>query len=417
MTAESQNQIESTAQHVFIARQPIFDAGNRRVAYELLYRDSRTATDAGRVSADMMCSDTALHAVVSIGLDRLTGGAPAFVNLTRDHFLGELHRVFEPANVVLELLESIDGDADVVAACEQAVAAGYTLALDDYDGRASLDTLLPFVKIVKLDVLNRTREELAPTVARLREYGLTVLAERVETGEMRAMCQSLGCTLFQGYVFARPETLGGRSLSVEQSTMLNIVSMLGDANVTDQKLGDAFRSHPSLSVALLRIVNAASFGSRSVQSIPHAIQLTGRGVLSRWLLVMLVTSVGSANPVVGEAVAHALVRARFCELLTIRSGIGDPSARFLVGLLSRLDMLLGEPLEKVLERMPVTNEVRDALLTGKGPHAPVFSLALAYESADWETVDAYLGRSESGVRELGEIYSQATAWAAEQLNA
>ncbi len=361
MTAESQKETESAAQHVFIARQPIFDAGNRRVAYELLYRDSRTATDAGRISADMMCSDTALHAVVSIGLDRLTGGATAFVNLTRDHFLGELHRVFEPANVVLELLESIDGDPDVVAACEQAVAAGYTLALDDYDGRPSLDTLLPFVKIVKLDVLNRTRDELAPTVARLKEYGLTVLAERVETGEMRAMCQSLGCSLFQGYVFARPETLGGRSLSVEQTTMLNIVSMLGDP--------------------------------------------------------MLVTSVGSANPVVGEAVAHALVRARFCELLTIRSGTGDPSARFLVGLLSRLDMLLGEPLEKVLERMPVTNEVRDALLTGQGPHAPVFSLALAYESADWETVDAYLGRSESGVRELGEIYSQATAWAAEQLNA
>lgn len=417
MSTKSDSPAEQTAQHVFIARQPIFDSGNRRVAYELLYRDSRHATNAGRVSADVMCSDTALHAVVSIGLDRLTGGATAFVNLTREHLLGELHRIFNPADVVLELLESIDGDPEVVAACERAVADGYTLALDDYDARESLDVLLPFVKIVKLDVLERTRADIEPTVVRLKALGLTVLAERVESVEMRAMCQSLGCTLFQGYVFSRPETLDGRSLSVEQTTMLNIVSMLGDPVVIDQTLADAFRSNPSLSVALLRIVNAASFGSRAVQSIPHAIQLVGRGVLSRWLLVMLVTSVGSASPIVGEAVLHALVRARFCELLTVRSGTGDPSARFLVGLLSRLDVLLGEPLAKVLDRMPVTNDVRDAVLANRGPHAPVYALALAYEGGDWDTVDAYLGQSDSGFRELGEIYSQATLWATEQLAA
>lgn len=415
MSAEYQSSVASNAQDVFIARQPIFDAGNRRIAYELLYRESRTATNAGSISADVMCSDTALHAVVSIGLDRLTGGAIAFVNLTRDHLLGELHRIFSPTAVVLELLESIDGDDEVVAACERAVAAGYTLALDDYDGRPSLDVLLPFVKIVKLDVLGRTREELAPVVTRLKGMGLTILAERVESIEMRTMCQALGCVLFQGYVFSRPETLDGRSLSVDQATMLNIVSMLGDPNVTDQRLADAFRSHPSLSVALLRIVNAAAFGSRAVQSIPHAIQLVGREVLSRWLLVMLVTSVGSANPIAGEAVSHALVRARFCELLTMRSGSGDPSARFLVGLLSRLDVLLGEPIAKVLDRMPVTNDVRDALLLHKGPHTGVFLLAIAYEGGDWETVDAFLGQSEGGFRELAQIYSQATAWAAEQL--
>ena len=75
---------------VSVARQPIFDAGNRRVAYELLYRATANATDAGRVSEDVMCSDTALHSVVSIGLDRLTGGAIAFVNVTREHLLADV---------------------------------------------------------------------------------------------------------------------------------------------------------------------------------------------------------------------------------------------------------------------------------------------------------------------------------------
>jgi EAL and modified HD-GYP domain-containing signal transduction protein len=116
--------LEPAAQPVFIARQPIFDRANRRIAYELLYRHSQHATNAGNVSADTMCSDTALHAVVSIGLDRLVGTSVAFVNLTREHLLGELYKIFDPKAVVLELLETIDGDAEVVAACERAIRTG-----------------------------------------------------------------------------------------------------------------------------------------------------------------------------------------------------------------------------------------------------------------------------------------------------
>jgi EAL and modified HD-GYP domain-containing signal transduction protein len=415
MSSEPNGSVPSAVHDVFIARQPIFDSANRRVAYELLYRESRHATTSGGVSASAMCSDTALHAVVSIGLDRLTNGSLAFVNLTREHLVGELHRIFDPSTVVLELLETIDGDADVVAACERAIADGYTLALDDYDGRPSLDVLLPYVRIVKLDVLGRTAHELRPQVSRLLARGLTVLAERVETTEVHAACRALGCTMFQGYVFSRPETLNGRALSVDQATMLNIVSMLGDPNESDDTLADAFRSHPSLSVALLRIVNAASFGARTVESIPHAIRLVGRDALSRSLLVMLVTSIGSASPIASETVVQALVRARFCELLSLRGGDGDASARFLVGLLSRLDTLLGEPIARVVTRMPVTDHVRDALLLGIGPHAQILALADAYETGHWMLVDACLAEIGAELTDLAPLYGEATQWASERL--
>ena len=102
-----------TAQHVFIARQPIFDTHRRRVAYELLYRAHRDATQAVGMSESHMCGDTALHALLSIGLGRLTAGATAFVNITREHLLGELYKIFDPTAVVLELLETVDGDAAV----------------------------------------------------------------------------------------------------------------------------------------------------------------------------------------------------------------------------------------------------------------------------------------------------------------
>ena len=403
-----------TAQHVFIARQPIFDTNRRRVAYELLYRAHRDATQATGLSESHMCGDTALHALLSIGLDRLTAGTTAFVNITREHLLGELYKIFDPTAVVLELLETIDGDAAVVDACERAVAEGSRLALDDYDSRPSLDPLLPFASIVKLDVLGKTAEELAPTVARLNARGLTVLAERVETAEMLHACETMGCVLFQGYVFSRPETLDGRAVNVQHATVFNIMALLNEPDVTDSALEEAFRSHPSLSLSLLRIVNSASFGARSVDSIPYAIRLIGREALSRWMLIMLIATVGAQSPVAHEAVVNALVRGRFCETVTAHGLSGDPSARFLVGLLSRMDALLGLPMDSVLERLPVSADVRDALLKGTGPHAPVLRLADAYERGEWAEVDADDSVAIALRAELAGLYADAALWATQR---
>jgi len=404
-----------TALDVFVARQPIFDAHNQRVAYELLYRDSAQSTAAGHQPANVMCNEMALHAMLTIGLDRLTGGSTAWFNITRDHLLAGLHRLFSPEQVVLELLETISGDDDVVAACERARAEGYILALDDYDGRPELAALLPYASVVKLQVLGRTEAELSPEVRALRAQGLTVLAECVETADQLAMCGRIGCTLFQGYVFSRPETLAGRAMSVEQVTILKILGLLMDDRVSEARLEEAFQSHPTLSYALLRIVNSAATGMRSVSSIPHAMRIIGRAALSRWLHVMLAATVASRSPVAHEAVQQTLVRARFCELLSHAMGSGDSAAQFMVGLLSRLDVLLGMPLAQVLERLPVRPEVRSALLQGTGAYARTLHMAIAYENADWDTVTSFAPPSSFKLHALMESYAAAAEWAAERL--
>ena len=412
---EADAALPPTAQNVFMARQPIFDANSKRIAYELLYRANRDATQAAGLTDAQRLGDTALHALMSIGLSRLTSGTTAYVNITREHLVADLYKMFDPSSVVLELLETIEGDEAVVAACERAVAMGYRLALDDYDGRAALEALLPFASIIKLDVLGKTAEEIAPAVARLKALGLTVLAEKVETAEMLSTCQALGCSLFQGYVFSRPETLSGRAVSVQQTTMFNVMALLNKPDVTEAALEDAFRSHPSLSLSLLRIVNSASFGSRSVDSIGQAIRLIGRQALSRWVLIMLASSVGSQSPVAYEAVVQALVRGRFLETVTARGIPGDPAARFLVGLLSRMDVLLGMPMPAVLERLPVSGDVRDALIAGTGPHAAVLRLAVAYERGEWGNVDATEGMPPALEADLSRLYADAAVWASERL--
>jgi EAL and modified HD-GYP domain-containing signal transduction protein len=142
--------------------------------------------------------------------------------------------------------------------------------------------------------------------------------------------------------------------------------------------------------------------------------------LSRWLLVMLVASAGHGDPVASETVVQALVRARFCELVSDAMGSGDASTRFLVGLLSRMDVMLGLPIAQLLERLPVSADVRDALIDGTGPHAGLLSLAIAYEAADWATVESCTAALHAAYvvpvePTYGDVYATAVAWARERL--
>jgi EAL and modified HD-GYP domain-containing signal transduction protein len=400
---------------VYVARQPIFDRSKRRIAYELLYRANQKAQASGAELPGVgVPAAKALHALLAFGLERITGGVTAYVNITRDQLVGGLYRTMAPKAVVLELLETVEGDAEVVRACEEARAAGYQLALDDFDGRPAVQALLPYADLVKLDVLHDTPASMTAKVQWLLKAGKRVLAERIETPAMLQAAEAAGCEQFQGYVFSRPETLNARALSVAQVTMMNLVGMLKNPDIGDGQLEKTFRTNPQLAFQLLRFVNSAAVGARDVESIAHAIRIIGREALSRWMLIMLGAQVGAQSPLASENVAQALVRGRFCELVpAVGEGRTDPSTRFLLGLLSRMDVLLGLPMREVLDTIPVSADVRDALLLGNGPLAPTLALAESYEHGAWEEADL-AGRKPE---ELSRAFADAVSWTSLQLTA
>ena len=54
-----------------------------------------------------------------IGLQKLTGGQRAFINCPRDFLLQDYVSLFPRDLVVVELLETIEPDAEVVEACQR----------------------------------------------------------------------------------------------------------------------------------------------------------------------------------------------------------------------------------------------------------------------------------------------------------
>ncbi len=402
---------------VFVARQPIFDRNDRLCGYELLYRNTASATTAGGAAADTMCTDTVIHSFLDIGLDDLTDGHRAFVNCTRDFLLDGQVELLPARKVVVEILETVGNDEPVISACRRLASQGYHLALDDYVDEAAFDDLLRIARILKIDVLHRESGELLPLLERLRPFKVQLLAERVETRQVHDDCMRLGFDMFQGYFYQRPELVTRQEIAVSHGAMLSLLELLRDHDKPESEVERGFRADPALAYKLLRIVNSAAVGGRGIASIGHAIRIVGRQMLYRWLALLMVSSMVTGKNDVDDQLAYAaLLRARLCELIAESSpNVRNAQAVFMVGLFSMLDVLLRMPMRDIFSRVNVADDIREAVMHGTGPCAEPLRLATAYQHGEWAVVDDVAHSLGVKVVQLPWLYTKSLAWVNEQL--
>ena len=402
---------------IFVARQAIFSRDGTVAGYELLYRSNDVDNDAGDSTPSVMATTTMVRSFVDIGIEQVTGGAVAYINVTRDMLLDRFADLVDPFNVVLELVPDVVLDEQTLEAVRELHAAGYRIALDDYTPENPRADFLPHVQIVKVNVLGRTPDEIQAIVTALRAHEVELVAVRVETAELLEQCKAAGFDLFQGFYFSRPQIIGGKRMEPETATTIRLMNLLKAPNTTDARIEEAFRSDPTLSYKLLKIVNSASVGGRGVQSIQFAIRLMGRDALYRWMSLLLVTSLSGSNGIDMELAKGALTRARLCELIAEHSSSKfDPGPLFIVGLFSRLDALLRMPMEDVIGKVDLAPEMKAALIGRSGPLAPVITLVETYERAEF--LEVPFAAKAAGVRpsEMLFLYAQALGWAQERLD-
>ncbi|MEO8451058.1 MAG: HDOD domain-containing protein [Gemmatimonadota bacterium] len=395
----------------FIARQPIFDRYDAVFGYEILFRSGPenffSAADPELASGQAL--ETSL---MTFGLDLLAGNAQVFINVSRRVLLGGLWQLFPPGRTVIELLETIEPDADVLEACRLIKERGYRLALDDFVYRNEFEPLVALADIIKLDFRQdaaRRRE----TLSRVQHRGAALLAEKVETKAERVEAQALGYQYFQGYYFCRPEMRQVRTLAPSRLSFLRLLGEISTDDIGFERVETIIRQEVALTVRLLRYLNSAGFGWRyEVKTIEHAIRLLGARPLKRWASLIAVVSLAEGKP--PELVITALARARLAELLAPVTGQpGHELELFLIGLLSVMDAVMDQPLSVVTASMSVSPAIEGALLRKEPPFGPVLELITAQERGDWTTVEKHALALGVELEEVQRAYKDAAGWAAE----
>ncbi len=391
-------------QDFFLGRQPIFNRDLNIFAYELLFR--RCKSNAADVyDGDQATADVVVSAFVDLGLDRVAGDAFAFINCTRAFMISDEHLPFPQGRVVFEVLENVEPTAETLAGLRSLVSRGYRIAIDDYAFCGRRDALLDLAHIVKVDIPRVKREDLVEKVLDLQARGLKVLAEKVETPEDFDYCRSAGFDYFQGYFLSRPKVIKGRRLAANRLGVLQLLAKLQDPEVSVEEVTQILSEDVTLSYRILRLVNSAFFGlPRKVESIHQAVVYLGLSVIKNWS-ALLITSGVEDKP--RELMKTATIRAQMCRNIAIQIGDQNPDLFFTVGLFSALDALMDLPLEEVLEQLPLSDSVMDALLRREGPAGRALTWTLAYEGWRWSDI----ARQEIDPQILSDAYLEALAWA------
>ena len=395
---------------VFVARQPIFDKKLEVVGYELLFRTGFENVYGG-TDGDQASSSVITDSFLVIGLDTLTRGKKAFINFTEKLLLDETAMVLPKEILIIEILENIEPTEEIIAACKNLKKSGYHFALDDFVFEKKFIPLIELADIIKVDLkLSDMQESRAIIQNYCSGKNIKFLAEKLETHEEFEQALQEGYSYFQGFFFSKPVIISRKEIPGSKINSIQIISEISRPDVDFSKLETLFKHDISLSFKLLKFINSAFFSfSSQINSLRQALTLLGVNEIKKWVSLIILKGLGSDKP--EELIITSIVRARVCELIAEQTWLKNQSSElFLMGMFSTIDTFMNRPMDEILEELPLSDNIKDALLNGEGPFSNIFNLVLVYEKSEWDKVSEYAEVLNIDQSKIPELYIKSLEW-------
>ncbi len=385
----------------FVAKQPIIDRHMGTYGYELLFRSNFKDQEARIDDPDLATVNVISYGFIK-SLEEIKQPKKIFINFTEKLLLSGAPRALPPAITVIEILENIKISNSLMDELIKYKQDGYTLAIDDFNIDRSPPDFLDIADIIKVEIINKSMEELSGIFEKIQDKKGLKLAEKVEDIATYKFLHDMGVDLFQGFFFAKPTNFSGKKIGVSQITKINALALLQKPEIDTKEIVHIINSDPKIAYRLLRLLNSAAFGfSMKIETIEHAVVLLGNTRLRYWLQMVILSDVNSGNKPI-ELFRLALTRGKILEELAIDGTLSGqkPETFFLFGLLSLLDIMIDTNFTKIFEHLPLTSFFKDGYLNSSSEMAHCLHLMKAFEtynSAAMMEECLFLGISQEAV--------------------
>lgn len=391
----------------FLVREPLLDPKQRILGYELSWQAptgeaAEAAVDLVRYAAESLHDGEG---------NWLLGDGVLFLQATPELLNEPALRALPPQKTVLSMLSQDLVNTETAAAVKELRSAGYSFSLRDAEALLHDKNLLLLVSHVEIRFGEAEFASQAKIYAGLKQSTIRMVGRGISNWKEFDSCASLGVDAFVGNLYCT-ERPGAQStgLNPVQSMILQLMDMVRK-NTDVRQLEAVLKRDAALSYKLLTYINSAGFGlGTEIQSLRHAVTMLGYSPLYRWLSVLLATAGTSAqSPVLMQT---AVVRGRFVELL----GTGllpknEAENLFVAGMFSLLDRLVGMPMEQVLENIPLSEQVTEALLRRQGIYGPFLTLAEACEQGNHTAIGAVADSLFVSAEQVNQAHMAALTWA------
>ena len=386
-----------SSQLLFFGRQPIVDQKLNLFGYELLFIDNEEKNIEPhdyKETAKLITSTLNLE-----GLERVVGHSKAFVRIDEDFLLHDMILSVPLQSFIFQIQADMKFDDAIMQRISELFAQGYQFALeveaDFFEEHEALQNLLSFITFVRVGMNTINEIGRSNALAALKLCQKNILIKDIERKEEVEFFKEFENCYFQGYFFTKSEMIQPELANVESEAIISLCNMLSLEKSTEEII-DGFNKAPSMSIQLIQYLNSSAFHIKvPVDNIEKIVVLMGRENLRRWLLLTLYSvSAEGASP---NPILHMV--AQRIDLLTELELIIHPevskerlSQINFLGLLSLIDVVLHIPMDEIMSRLSINDELKAALMHHEGDMGELLAFTIAIETFDILPVQEFIAK-------------------------
>ncbi|MBE3666812.1 histidine kinase [Vibrio navarrensis] len=399
----------------YVARQPIFNRKKHTLGYELLFRDGENNAYPTHIASNRATYRLIVENFLSIGINPVIQSSRCFINFPYQSLIRRLPLSLPKNKVVVEVLETCQPTDELLEAIRELHREGYVIALDDFTLMPEWRRFLPFVHIVKLDVmalgLDNACELVREHQARRVKYHF--LAEKVESAQEFEQAKEAGFKFFQGYFFSKPEMIETKYVSPEHAVALELFREVCQLEPDFDRIEKIISQDVTLSYKLLKFVNTQSTRLEvKISSFRQALIYLGQDKLKIFVSLVVASYISVRKP--RELYNLSLQRAQFCELMSRRHPFSRHHEQgFMIGLLSILDAMMDLSVDTLVGSLPLSDVVKQALLHREGAYGDLIALEECFEQADWSGIEQISDKLGLSMDEVKYELIEAQRWSQE----
>ncbi len=364
---------------VLIGREPILDRQQKLVGHEIIFRSTNMDPARQRVETSSLLEQTA-----EAGIENLIGSGIGCITATEAFLFSESVLFLPQKNFIIILPQSLQANDSLLARISELRRSGFRFGIDQTQFTVPEKAVfMPLVDIIRI-ALPTPPQILVFGMEQVRIYKTAqkrLFAQNVQEISQFEHCVQMGFEYFSGNFYTKPVFLKDRKFTPAELVIIKSLELL-ENDADDNEIELTIKRDAVIGMKMLKYVNSAAAGTRQrIGSLKQAIQIIGRVQLKKWLQVMLYEK-SDAQPNGAALFALATTRGKLLELLAkkqLPNSRTAPDIGFIVGLMSLMDTLFSMPMEEVLKKVPVYNEVSQALLERKGIYGQLLLLIESLE--------------------------------------
>ncbi len=372
---------------ILLARQGIYDPSGKVYGYEILYRNNSpqlNLTSNDELDGVKATSSVIAQLFANLDIHHIAGNKPIFINFTYTDLILKIPQLLPKERVYIEVTELNNINTLLIDSLIQLNNDGYKIVLDGFIYREDLIPLIKIADIIKINVLNKTKETIAESLQPLQPYNKKLVAVKIDSKEQFKLCMELGFHYFQGFFLNMPDPIKGQVISENTSLLLRILGELNNDDISVAQLERSILQIPRLSYRILLVANSAYYYSgKGIKSLTDAIFRIGVNKIKNWANIILLAS----NPdTLRDLTERTLIRAYMCESIAKLLKINAEKA-YAIGMFSTLDGMLNQPLPVLLSKIQLEEPLNKALLFHEGKLGRILKSVIDYEQANFTTLD------------------------------